>query len=100
MTGTQDVAVVTGGSRGIGRAIVLELAASGVGVAFTYRSSRAAADALCQEVKVRGGETVGCQQDVTDFAGAKAVLDEVKERFGPITMLVNNAGITRDKPLA
>jgi 3-oxoacyl-[acyl-carrier protein] reductase len=100
MAGTSDVAVVTGGSRGIGRAIVLELAASGVKVAFTYQSSREAADTLCQEVKERGGETLGFQQDVSDFAGAKVVLDAVKERFGPLTMLVNNAGITRDKPLA
>ena len=94
------VAIVTGGSRGIGRAIVLELAVSGVKVAFTYRSSREAAATLCQEVKKLGGETVGFQQDVTDFGGAKAVLAEVKEHFGPVTMLVNNAGITRDKPLA
>jgi 3-oxoacyl-[acyl-carrier protein] reductase len=94
------VAIVTGGSRGIGRAIVLELAASGVKVAFTYRSRREAAATLCQEVKKLGGETVGLQQDVTDFGGAKAVLAEVKEHFGPVTMLVNNAGITRDKPLA
>ena len=100
MSGTEPVAVVTGGSRGIGRAIVLELAANGVKVAFTYRSNREAADTLCQEVKELGGETVGFQQDVTDFAGAKVVLAEVKEYFGPITMLVNNAGITHDKPLA
>lgn len=99
MSGAEHVAVITGGSRGIGRAIVLELAASGVKVAFTYRRNREAADTLCQEVKELGGETVGLQQDVTDFAGAKVVLAEVKERFGPITMLVNNAGITRDKPL-
>ena len=100
MSGTQHVAVVTGGSRGIGRAIVRELAASGVKVGFTYRSNRKAADTLCQEVKELGGETVGFQQDVTDLAGAEVVLAEVKERFGPLTMLVNNAGITRDKPLA
>jgi 3-oxoacyl-[acyl-carrier protein] reductase len=99
MSGTDHVAVVTGGSRGIGRAIVLELAASNIKVAFTYRSNRKAADELCQEVKELGGTTVRFQQDVTDFEGAKVVLAEVKERFGPITMLVNNAGITRDKPL-
>jgi 3-oxoacyl-[acyl-carrier protein] reductase len=91
--------VVTGGSRGIGRAVVLELASSGITVAFTYRSNHQAADALCQEVKEQGGEAVGFAQDVTDFEGAKAVLAEAQERFGPITMLVNNAGITRDKPL-
>ena len=100
MSGTAHVAVVTGGSRGIGRAIVQELASSGMKVAFTYHSNRQAADTLCQEVKELGGETVGFQQDVTNFAGANAMLAEVKECFGPIDMLVNNAGITRDKPLA
>ena len=99
MSVTEHVAMVTGGSRGIGRAIVLELASSGIKVAFTYHSNSGAAETLCYEVKELGGETVGFQQDVTDFAGAKVVLAEVKERFGPITMLVNNAGITRDKPL-
>ena len=51
-------------------------------------------------MKAQGSETVGFQQDVTDFNGAKAMLAEVKERFGSIDMLVNNAGITRDRPLA
>jgi 3-oxoacyl-[acyl-carrier protein] reductase len=100
MAGTQHVAVVTGGSRGIGRAIVLELASSGIKVAFTYHSNGAAAETLCYEVKERGGEAVGFQQDVTDFTGGKAVLAAVQERFGALDMLVNNAGITRDKPLA
>jgi 3-oxoacyl-[acyl-carrier protein] reductase len=100
MSGTAHVAVVTGGSRGIGRAIVLELASSGMKVAFTYHRNRQAADSLCREVQEHGGETVGFQQDVTNFDGAKAMLAEVKECFGPIDMLVNNAGITRDKPLA
>jgi 3-oxoacyl-[acyl-carrier protein] reductase len=100
MSGTEHVAVVTGGSRGIGRAVVLELASSGITVAFTYHRNREAADTLCREVKEQGGETMGFQQDVSDFEGAKVVLEEVKERFGPPTMLVNNAGITRDKPLA
>ena len=100
MSGTEHVAVVTGGSRGIGRAIVLELASNGIKVAFTYHRNGAAADTLCSEVKERGGEAVGFQQDVTDFAGSKAVLAAVNERFGALDMLVNNAGITRDKPLA
>ena len=63
-------------------------------------TNRQAAEILCKEVQEQGGETVGFQQDVTDFEGAKAVLAAVKERFGRIDMLVNNAGITRDKPLA
>jgi 3-oxoacyl-[acyl-carrier protein] reductase len=97
---TGQVAVVTGGSRGIGRAVVLELSASRVKVAFTYHSRREVADTLCKEVQQQGGETMGFQQDVTDFEGAKAVLSAVRERFGRVDMLVNNAGITRDKPLA
>jgi 3-oxoacyl-[acyl-carrier protein] reductase len=100
MSGKGHLAVVTGGSRGIGRAVVLELAASGITVVFTYRHNRDAAATLCQEVQAQGSEAVGFQHDVTDFEGARAVLAAVKERFGPVTMLVNNAGITRDKPLA
>lgn len=100
MSFTGTVAIITGGSRGIGRAIVLELIASGVKVAFTYHNNRQAAETLWKEVQEQGGETMGFQQDVTDFEGAKAVFAAVKERFGRIDMLVNKAGITRDKPLA
>jgi 3-oxoacyl-[acyl-carrier protein] reductase len=100
MSLTGKVAVVTGGSRGIGRAVVLELIASGVKVGFTYQTNREAANILCKEVEEQSGETIGLQQDVTDFEGAKAVLAAVKERFGRIDMLVNNAGITRDRLLA
>jgi 3-oxoacyl-[acyl-carrier protein] reductase len=100
MSDTTRVAVVTGGSRGIGRSIVLALASSGVCVAFTYHSNHAAADALCREVKEFGGNAISFQQDVSDFGSAKLVLAEVKKRLGPPTMLVNNAGIKRDKPLA
>ena len=94
------VALVTGGSRGIGRAITLELASQGIQVAFTYHSNHEAADTLCREVKELDGESVAFQQDVSDFEGVKSVLAAVKDRCGPVTMLVNNAGITRDKPLA
>jgi 3-oxoacyl-[acyl-carrier protein] reductase len=100
MSVSGHVAIVTGGSRGIGKAVVLELISSGVTVAFTYHNNRQAADALCKQVQERGGETIGFQQDVTDFEGAKAVLTAVKDRFSHIDMLVNNAGITRDRPLA
>jgi 3-oxoacyl-[acyl-carrier protein] reductase len=97
---TGNVAIVTGGSRGIGRAVVLELISSGLQVAFTYEKNREVADALCKAVQEQGGEAIGFQQDVTDFEGAKAVFAVVKDHFGRIDMLVNNAGITRDKPLA
>lgn len=95
-----SVAIVTGGSRGIGKAIVLELVSNGVKVAFTYQTNRAAADALYKEVQEQGGEIIGFQQDVTDFEGVKAVFAAVNDRFGRLDMLINNAGITRDKPLA
>lgn len=100
MSFTGTVAIITGGSRGIGRAIVLELIASDVKVVFTYHNNRQAAKTLCNEVQEQGGETVGFQQDVTDFEGVKAVFAAVNDRFGRLDMLINNAGITRDKPLA
>src|SRR5215475_2398484 len=95
-----SVALVTGGSRGIGKAIVLELVSNSIKVAFTYQTNRAAADALYKEVQEQGGEIIGFQQDVTDFEGVKAVFAAVNDRFGRLDMLINNAGITRDKPLA
>jgi 3-oxoacyl-[acyl-carrier protein] reductase len=100
MSFTGNVAIVTGGSRGIGKAVVLQLIAGDVKVAFTYHTNRQAAETLCQEIQKQGGEAIGFQQDVTNFEGAKSVLAAVKERFGRIDMLVNNAGITRDRPLA
>ena len=89
------VAIVTGGSRGIGRAIVQALAREGAKVAFTYAQNKALAE------EVANGETViGFQADVTSLDQAKSLVKEVKERFGRIDILVNNAGITRDKLLA
>ena len=89
------VAIVTGGSRGIGRAIVQALAREGARVAFTYVQNKALAD------EVANGETiVGFQADVSNFDQAKDLVKQVKERFGRIDILVNNAGITRDKLLA
>jgi 3-oxoacyl-[acyl-carrier protein] reductase len=95
-----SVALVTGGSRGIGKAIVLELVSNSIKVAFTYQTNRAAADALYKEVQEQGGGIISFQQDVTDFEGVKAVLAAVNDRYGRLDMLINNAGITRDKPLA
>src|SRR4026207_1220140 len=88
------VAIVTGGSRGIGRAIVQALAREGTKVAFTYVQNKTAADELAH------GETiVAFQADVTNFDQAKDLVKQVKEKFGRIDILVNNAGITRDKLL-
>jgi 3-oxoacyl-[acyl-carrier protein] reductase len=93
---SNKVAIVTGGSRGIGRAIVLELASAGARVAFTYHKNEEAAARVCSEVLDRGCDAISFQHDVVDYEGAKAVCDSVRSRFGRIDMLVNNAGITRD----
>jgi 3-oxoacyl-[acyl-carrier protein] reductase len=90
-------AIVTGGSRGIGRAIARELAARGASVAFSFTKSRELADQLVAEIEREGGRALGCQADVTDFAAAEAMVKSVKSEFGSIDYLVNNAGITRDK---
>lgn len=92
---SNKVAIVTGGSRGIGRAIVQVLAREGARVAFTYVQNKALAD------EVANGDTIiGFQADVTSFDQAKSLVKEVKERFGRVDILVNNAGITRDKLVA
>src|SRR5262245_52005509 len=89
------VAIVTGGSRGIGRAIVRALARDGAKVAFTYAQNKVLAD------EVANGETIlGLQADVASFDQAKELVKQVRERFGRVDFLVNNAGITRDKLLA
>ena len=90
-------AIVTGGSRGIGRAIARELAARGASVAFSFTRSRELADQLVADIEKEGGRALGCQADVTDFAAAEAMVKSVKTEFGSIDYLVNNAGITRDK---
>jgi 3-oxoacyl-[acyl-carrier protein] reductase len=90
-------AIVTGGSRGIGRAIARELAARGASVAFSFTKSRELADQLVAEIEREGGRALGCQADVTDFAAAEAMVKSVKSEFGSIDYLVNNAGITRDR---
>src|SRR5437763_6335291 len=88
-------AIVTGGSRGIGRAIVQALAREGANVAFTYMQSKSAADEISNNETI-----VGFQADVSRFDQAKEFVKQVKERFGHIDILVNNAGITRVKLIA
>jgi len=88
-------AIVTGGSRGIGRAIVQALAREGAKVAFTYMQNKSAADEVANNDSI-----IGFQADVANFNQAKDLVKQVKERFGRIDILVNNAGITRDKLVA
>jgi len=89
-------AVVTGGSRGIGRAIVLRLAQQGADVAFSYRGNEEAAKATAAEVGKVGRKAVPIQGDATDPAAAEALVKAAIGAFGKVDILVNNAGITRD----
>ncbi|RMF58007.1 MAG: 3-oxoacyl-[acyl-carrier-protein] reductase [Bacteroidetes bacterium] len=89
-------ALVTGGTRGIGRAIVEALAGAGARVAFTYRSSTAEANALKADLEARGAEVLVFQGDAADAAHAEAAVRGVLEAWGSLDVLVNNAGITRD----
>jgi 3-oxoacyl-[acyl-carrier protein] reductase len=89
-------AVVTGGSRGIGRAIVLRLAGQGADVAFSYRGNEAAAQETASAVEALGRRALPVQGDVSDPAAADALIKAALEAFGKVDILVNNAGITRD----
>ena len=89
-------ALVTGGSRGIGKAIVLRLAGQGADVAFSYKGNAAAAAATVADVEALGRKTVAIQGDVSDPTTADAVVKAALEAFGKLDILVNNAGITRD----
>ena len=90
------IALVTGGSRGIGRAIVEEFSGDGYGVAFTYAANREAAQQLVDCLTSRGRSVRAYQADVRDFARAGGVIEQVREDLGPVEVLVNNAGIKRD----
>ena len=89
-------AVVTGGSRGIGRAICLELARHGANVVFSYAGNTAAAEKTLEELKALGVEARAVQGNVADPAAAKTLIDTAVKELGGIHILVNNAGITRD----
>jgi len=90
------VALVTGGSRGIGRACVLELAREGADVAFTYRSRVDAATEVEEEVRRLGRRAKAYQADVSNFARAAEVVADVLKNFQRLDFLINNAGINRD----
>lgn len=90
------VAVVTGSSRGIGRAIALRLAKGGAKVVVNYRGSEGAAQDVAEQIRANGGEAIAVQADVSQTAEAQALIDAAKEAFGRVDILVNNAGTTRD----
>jgi len=94
------VAVVTGSSRGIGRAIALKLASLGARVVVNYRVNEAAAREVVERIMAQGGEAIAVQADVSEFGDARRLIEAAIESFGRIDILVNNAGITRDTLLA
>jgi len=93
------VALVTGASRGIGRAIALELAGKGASLAVNYQNNKSAAELLAEEIRALGRDCMLCQGDVSSTAEARQVVESVLANWKRIDILVNNAGITRDKSL-
>jgi 3-oxoacyl-[acyl-carrier protein] reductase len=91
-----QVALVTGGSRGIGRAIVKAFATEGAKVAFVYKGNQAAAEALVQEIAQVGGSALALQGDVANPETAQRSMDRIEKEWGRFDILVNNAGIIRD----
>jgi 3-oxoacyl-[acyl-carrier protein] reductase len=90
------IAIVTGGSRGIGKSISIALADEGAHVAFTYKSASAAAEEVKKLIESRGRKSLALQSDAKDFAGTNQVVDAVLKEWQRIDILVNNAGITKD----
>lgn len=89
-------AVVTGASRGIGRAIAIKLAAEGANIILNYRSSIKSVEEVMAEINALGGKAVAVQGDVSSFAEAEKIIKAAIENFGSLDILVNNAGITKD----
>lgn len=99
MSQARQVAIVSGSSRGIGRAIALELARRGMAVVVNYRSAETEAQAVAAEVRALGVDCLCLQADVADPDQARGLIRDVQAQWGRVDVLVNNAGITRDKTL-
>ncbi len=92
------VALITGGSKGIGRAIALAYAKQGIAVALTYVTDEASAHDVVQEIESDGGRALAIGADVRDEASIKAMVASTRDAFGQVDILVNNAGVTMPKP--
>jgi 3-oxoacyl-[acyl-carrier protein] reductase len=93
------VALITGGSRGIGEAIALKFAAEGAHIAFTYVSSDERAKALEEKLSAMGVQAKGYKSDAGDYAAAETLVNEIMTQFGTVDICVNNAGISKDNLL-
>lgn len=93
---TGKIALVTGASRGIGRAIAKELASKGAFVIVNYNGSKEAANEAVSEIKANGNDAVAMQCDVSNYEACGQMIEEIIKEYGRIDILVNNAGITRD----
>lgn len=96
---TNQVAVVTGASKGIGAGIAKALAAEGASVVVNYSSSKAGADKVVQEITSKGGKAIAVQGDVSKQADVVRLFEETKKAYGKVNILVNNAGIYEFSPL-
>lgn len=96
---TRPVALVTGGSRGIGRAVVARLASDGYDIAFCYRSDEEAAELVAKQARAAGASVLASLVDVTELAAVKGFVSAIGKELGPIDAVVSCAGITRDNPL-
>ena len=94
-----QVAIVTGASRGLGQAIAMELAQKGAKIVVNYAGSQVRAEQVVQDIKSIGGEGIAVQADVANTEQVQALIKQTIEAFGRIDILVNNAGITRDNLL-
>jgi len=96
MTASESVAIITGASRGIGRATAIALASNGVKVVVNYAQSSAAAEAVVREIEQAGGTAIALKADVSQAEEVEALIKQTQSTWGHIDILVNNAGITRD----
>lgn len=93
------VALITGGSRGIGRDLALSLAGEGIRVAVNYHRSEKEALAICEEIEKKGGKAIPIQADVSEATAVEKLVKKTHEALGPIDILINNAGISKGKSI-